>query len=331
MKSRLVLLFLFLTLNFSLFFSIFSSDIKIHRVLNTEKVNLCVAQDKDGLLWIGTEGGGLFCYDGNEIKKVKISEDEKLFEMIPSVFIDRDGIIWVFIQGQGLFSCDKNSGLWKRYKSEIGNSNSLTSDKAYWSASLIIITEDKEGLIWIGTADGLNCYDKKTGKFTQYRHVPGNINSLSNNCVSAVFIDKEGLVWIGTENGLNSYNKMTNSFSCYRHDSNNISSPSDNFIKTIKEDKGGNLWIGTKNTGIDKFDKKNGIFTNYRHNPNGVSHIMIDRLNNVWICSEGGTGIDKYDTEKNTFRNYSYNPQNPNSISSNEVLCSFEDNSGIIR
>ena len=289
MKRRLVKLVLLSIINLSLIATVFSDDIRIQRVLNTGKVNLCIAQDKDGLLLIGTEGGGLLCYDGNEIKKVKISEDKNLFQMIPSIFIDSDGIIWVFVQGQGLFSCDKNIGLWKEYKSETGNPSSLTSNKAYWSAGLAIITEDKEGLIWIGTADGLNSYNKKTGKFTQYRHNPDNPNSLSNNSVWAVFVDKEGFVWIGTENGLNSYDKKTNSFSCYRHNSNNINSPRDNFVKTIKEDRKCILWIGTKNGGLCSFNKQTKIFTNYRHDPNNpnslsydeISHIMIDRFDNL--------------------------------------------------
>ena len=285
MQSRLVAVVLLLTFNFIT--SVLADDIKIQRALNTGKANLSIVQDKDGLLWIGTADGGLFCYNGDKIEKVKITENGNPNKIVSSIFIDKEGTIWFFAIAEGLYSYDKRTGLCKVYKPESGNQNSLTSDKAYWSPSLI--TEDERGLIWVGTADGLNSYNKKTGKFTQYRHNPDNPNSLSNNSVWAVFVDKEGFVWIGTENGLNSYDKKTNSFSCYRHNSNNINSPRDNFVKTIKEDRKCILWIGTKNGGLCSFNKQTKIFTNYRHDPNNpnslsydeISHIMIDRFDNL--------------------------------------------------
>ncbi len=331
------MLFLLLLLNFNYIVSIFADDIKIQRILNTDTVNLCIAQDRDGLLWVGTEGKGLLCYDGNEIKKIKIGEDKNSFQMVPSIFVDSKGIIWAFIQDQGLLSYDKNSGLFERYKSETGNSNSLTSNKAYWSAGRLIIAEDREGVIWVGTANGLNSYDKNTKKFTQYKNISDDTNSLSNNNVLAVFVDKKGLVWIGTEDGLNYYDKSTGKFHRYKHDSNNSNSLSNNSANTIKEDSKGFLWIGTKE-GLCSFDKQQKIFTTYKHDTNDlnslscdeVNLITVDRFDNLWICSEGGVGIDKYDTKTKTFTNYKYNPKDIYSISSNEVLCSFEDNSGII-
>jgi ligand-binding sensor domain-containing protein/signal transduction histidine kinase len=313
-----------------------AENVKIQRVLDAGKVNMCILQDKDGLLWFGTEGEGLFCYDGNELKKIKVTENENSFLMIWSAFVDKEGVIWFLVQDQGLYSYNKHTGVCKKHKPELGNPNSLTSDNINWLPDNI--TEDKDALIWFGTTDGLNSFDKNNNKFTQYKQDPNNPNSLSDNNVWAVFVDKNGLIWIGTENGLNCYNKKTNKFFCYKNQPANSNSISDNHIRAIAEDKGGDLWIGTKDTGIDKFDKQTNTFTNYRHNPNNsnslsyneIHYIMVDRFNNLWICNEGGTGIDLYNIKANTFKHYSYDSKNLNSISSNDILYFFEDNIGII-
>lgn len=143
MKSFIPVLVLILIFSLGFTISIFADDIRIQRTLNTGDANISMAQDKEGVLLIGTEGGGLLRYDGNGIKRVKINEDKKLFCIIPSVFVDSEGIIWVFVQRQGLFSYNKNSDLWKSYNPE--TTNSLTSDNVYWPSTLI--AEDKESLL----------------------------------------------------------------------------------------------------------------------------------------------------------------------------------------
>ena len=339
MKNYIKFLCLAGILCFSLLASTHSysaNEVKIQRVLDTGEENNCIVQDKDGILWVSICGKGLFCYDGKDFKKVKISGNENSFPVIWSTFIDKEGMIWFSVQNHGLYSYNKNTGIRKKYKLGKKNSNSLTSN--VFNILPNNITEDKDGLIWVGTADGLNSFDKKTGKFIQYRHNPNNLNSLSNNNVWTVFVNKDGLIWIGTENGLNCYNKKTGKFYCYRNDPKNSNSLSDNFIHAIAEDKEGNLWIGTKNAGIDKFNLKTKKITNHRHNPNNsnslscnaIHHIMVDRFNNLWICNEGSTGIDCYNDKTNTFKHYTYDLKDPNSISSNNRLYAFEDNAGII-
>ena len=48
--------------------------------------------------------------------------------------------------------------------------------------------EDKQGNIWIGTFNGLNKYDKKTGKFTRYVKTE-NCKGLSNSSIYGLHCD----------------------------------------------------------------------------------------------------------------------------------------------
>ncbi len=117
MKNRVAVLVLFLILNFTFITSLFSDDIKFHRVLNTGSYNNNITQDKDGLLWIGTEGKGLFSYNGEEIKKIKITDSNNSAQIVSSIFVDHDSLIWFVIQGQGLCSYSKETGSCKNYGS----------------------------------------------------------------------------------------------------------------------------------------------------------------------------------------------------------------------
>jgi ligand-binding sensor domain-containing protein len=124
-KNYLLVTLLFFCLSIPLH----SWDIKARRVLSTGVYNGCITQDKEGLLWIGTWGRGLMCYDGYELKELKVEDETGPVKIVPSIFVDSRGIIWFLGLGVGLFSYDKNTGLFKCYKSEANNPNSLTSNR----------------------------------------------------------------------------------------------------------------------------------------------------------------------------------------------------------
>jgi serine phosphatase RsbU (regulator of sigma subunit) len=112
------------------------------------------------------------------------------------------------------------------------------------------ILEDSYGMIWIGTSDkGLSKLDRKSGKFTNYAHDPGNLNSLSNNYIQALHEDRKGVIWIGTRGGLNRYESTTNSFKSYT----TKDGLPNNVIQSIIEDTSGYIWLATNN-GISKFN-----------------------------------------------------------------------------
>ena len=79
--------------------------------------------------------------------------------------------------------------------------------------TVLALTQDHNGKIWVGTIDGVNWYDG-------YRFVPlyKNLNdstSLSNNHVYSLCTDAEGTVWVGTLTGLSRYNIVGNNFTNY--------------------------------------------------------------------------------------------------------------------
>lgn len=86
-----------------------------------------------------------------------------------------------------------------------------TADRELSSSLINKIYQDRNGMIWIATEDGLNRYDG--AKFTTYKHEEGNINSLSHSYVRALFEDNQGHLFVGTVNGVQIYDAATDGFS----------------------------------------------------------------------------------------------------------------------
>lgn len=74
---------------------------------------------------------------------------------------------------------------------------------------------DKNDLIWIGTSDGLNCFDGTSNKV--FKHSLFDNNSIIGNTIRQIYETEKGNLWINTESGISFYQKKTNSFLNYDH------------------------------------------------------------------------------------------------------------------
>lgn len=208
------------------------------------------------------------------------------------------------------------------------------------------ILQDKTGLMWIGTQNGLDRYDGY--EFINFVHNRADSNSISNNYINAIFQDESGLIWIGTDDGLNvlplgSANNKGEIFYKFKNDSNNSYSLSSNVVEAIYQDKDGYIWIGTVK-GLNKihlpnkkhFTREDFLNINFERyyyakseksiSNNYIKSIIEDGYGNIWIGTLGG-GLNKYDKKSGKFFHFKNNPANPNSISSNYVITLFIDRS----
>ncbi len=79
------------------------------------------------------------------------------------------------------------------YFENITTSNGLSDNM------ITCIYEDRNGFLWIGTANGLNKYDGLL--FQTFYSIEGNKNSLSGNVIVDILEDSEGIFWIATRDG----------------------------------------------------------------------------------------------------------------------------------
>lgn len=87
----------------------------------------------------------------------------------------------------------------------------MLSDKQLSSSLINNVYQDRDGMIWVATENGLNRYDGT--KVTTYCKEEGNPNSLTHNYVTFVYEDKAGNFYVGTYIGIQLYRRETDDFS----------------------------------------------------------------------------------------------------------------------
>lgn len=73
---------------------------------------------------------------------------------------------------------------------------------------------DKQGLVWIGSDNGVKTYDGY--QFTHYRNDGNSPRLLPSNSIKCLTADHDGGIWIGTEEGLVRMDKTTNRFTIFK-------------------------------------------------------------------------------------------------------------------
>ena len=227
---------------------------------------MALLEDREGNLWIGTDGGGLNrLTDGvftSFAEKQGLSNDT-----VNALHEDREGSLWI----------GTNLGGLNRLKD--GRFTSFTTREGLSSDFARALYQDREGSLWIGTAGGgLNRL--KDGLFTAFTTRQG----LSNDTVFALLEDREGSLWIGTDNGLT--RRRNGRFEVFTANM----GMSNDCVLALHEDREGSLWIGTFAGGLNR--RKDGRFTAFT-TKEGLSNDTVnviheDRQGNLWIGTRGG-------------------------------------------
>jgi ligand-binding sensor domain-containing protein len=191
------------------------------------------------------------------------------------------------------------------------------------------ITQDNYGLIWIGSADGLNRYDGY--KVDIFRNEPGNRKSIPGNLIRILFKDSQGTVWIGTSNGLAYYDNRSNSFQTFLQSKDEDSIPG-NSISAIKEDRYGTMWIGT-NTGLCSYDRKTRRFQKFLHSDK-VNSVSDNYIRDIEFAPDGamwvstGNGLNRLDLATKRFTSFFKVANDTTTLSGNYLTKMAIDKSG---
>jgi ligand-binding sensor domain-containing protein/signal transduction histidine kinase/DNA-binding response OmpR family regulator len=149
--------------------------------------------------------------------------------------------------------------------------------------SVITITQTVDGYLWLGTEEGLVCFDGK--KFKVFGKT--DIEQLPGNKITALYADRRGGLWIGTYGG-GIFHLEEGIFRKYP--GKNDKGLSQSRVLCINEDSKGNLWIGTDTDGLYRLkdDMVTSITVKDGLSDNRIWSIYEDREGNLWVGTDSG-------------------------------------------
>ncbi len=289
-----------------------------------------LTEDKNGLIWIATDQGGLNVYNKKTGAFQQISYNENnvhgiSHNSLQCVYCDNMGIMWIGTFKQGMNFYHPNILKFETERATTNNPYSLPFN------DVNVFLEDKAGNLWLGSnGSGLARKDKITGKYTVYKHQPSNPHSLPGNVIVSLKTDAQGRIWIGTYlGGLSCYDgkKFTN----YIHNSRNNNSISSNSIWDIAFEPNGNMWLATLGSGVDGFDSKMNRIAHLDVGGGALKSqfVMSLTMDYPYLIISSAGGVDTYNLAENRFDNLNYFEQNDKEIVNSHVNLVFKDSRGL--
>ena len=245
-----------------------------------------IVQDDQGFMWFGTQYG-LNRYDGYNFKI--FVHDPRNPNSLSGVFVsalfkDRDGALWVgcdrflnrfepatetfarypipyathisqdsagtlwLATGTGLYKLNPATGQIRQYAHDPNDPSSLSSSDVKSSR------EDREGRFWVATSEGVDEFDRGTGKVMLHVPLREPLREFS------FYEDRFGEFWIFhvSGDGLAVLDRKTNTLTPYSFYDKEQPGNAVAGVIAMLEDQDGTLWLATLGAGLLKYDRDHG-------------------------------------------------------------------------
>ncbi|MBO1321225.1 two-component regulator propeller domain-containing protein [Acanthopleuribacter pedis] len=287
-------------------------------------------------VWVGTRSQGVFRWDETAdsftpYQNLPGEPNSLSSNLVTHLHRDRGGRLWIATYGGGLNKFDPVTGGFTRFFDDptFDVLSVVGYHKIPNTGGQPPIHEDRNGFLFIIThGGGLLRFNTENETFIQYRHIPDEPRSLSNNLVYGIFPDGGGGLWLATAaGGLDRFDPRSGGFTHYRHDPYNPYSLPPGELKdaVFISDRQGQTWVGTARQGLLHYDADRDYFRKLplRADGNPTNHIttlLVDRAEALWVGTKNN-GLHKYSRYLQKFRGHWHNPNLFDSLPNDAVTA----------
>ncbi|RYD58324.1 MAG: hypothetical protein EOP56_05215 [Sphingobacteriales bacterium] len=194
-------------------------------------------QDKEGWLWIGTKGNGLFLVDPHLKQKYHYKHTKNSLRSLPdnniwNIYEDHKGYVWL-LTNNSVAQVNPNLDKSNLHFNWLELNKEISEPIPTWN-----MQEDDSGNLWV-TTTGFGLY-----KINKNRTVVKPETSFPRKVISGILPNHNGLLWISTMNGLYLYDPVHKTYIAY-DESDGLLSNDFNF-KAAAVSSTGYLFFGTK-------------------------------------------------------------------------------------
>ncbi|WP_047244877.1 hybrid sensor histidine kinase/response regulator transcription factor [Maribacter thermophilus] len=285
-----------------------------------------ITQDNDGFIWIGTNGGGLYRFDGIDYLSYKhvINDSTSLISnIIYCSHLDYKNRLWIGTE-EGLNLYERKFDRFKKIPIQRVEKNKNMS------VTVSSLGSDKSGNIYVGTFEnGLYRYDVDNDKIEQILVDGINLETSYIN-INGIQVSENGKVYVGSNIGLLEYDSTANMLKkcLFSSEKGNISI--DDSIESILLDNSNNIWVGTLENGLYRAAISNngnqGSFdlTHYKITKKRILS-MIQIPDGTLLIGTENDGLIHIDQNGVVIKNYTLDKTDKDSIKSNSIWSLFVD------
>ncbi len=284
--------------------------------------------DNEGFLWAGTQDG-LNKYDGYTIEQIRSNERGVI---ISSNFVR--SIMQTFDNELLILTPDGVNKLNSRTGSLVTNQALKKHQENTHKTSALFAYQDKAGIIWFATENGLDKYNPKTKETEFYREPFGNLANRSADNRFTIIEDNNNQLWMGSKTGLVSFNKISLQYKRF------LPFPLENVIQNevscvLKDDRN-ILWVGTQGGLFQFVNQKDKGFKKIelskkqsKHKSvGGINVVFKDHNKDIWVGTR--KGLFRFNKQTSTLDFISMFDVGNHDLSTKSVLSIAQDNSNIL-
>lgn len=315
----------------------------------------CMMRTQNGLIWICTQGQGLFLYDP---QRDVLTQDSRHNGFISDMTIGTDGLVYLVSLDGHLLVYDQDGHYQRQYDvpgfvvdknkmcvENVGSRLFLGCDQGIYrlnteSQAVESVPTGAVGRLFVralkaqgdhllvGTDHGLFDYDPDSGSILRLDPTDGEVG-LSDDCVNALFTSSDGTLWVLTEHGgVNLQSARPAGLTTTPVPG--AEGSTRNFVHAFCPTSDGRLWIGT-DAGL--FVQEPGEQTLHRpavlHTDIGEVSALVEDGDDLWIGTQNA-GLYVLNTVTGELRHHTYSDNRPYTIASNEVYSLLRTRSGDI-